>query len=582
MQFSSWIVYVLLPYIDFMSSSLLRCVSVCSLSPDSCVSLSGAGQDRDKSPQQTSEQVQSNEREHSSSPKEKSQSHDHHEHKPDFALIPEDAEDLSVILDDRTSNIRQSSHEGDMFEGDMWSRGSSPRSMLSLSACWTQTTNNTFDNITTRGREESPLPFFDPQFDDDLVTSSLNSRSKQKSTLRNSVSPQKKVYMNAKLRAELSPATVQSNNSIISATPSLLTQVTVTSATSNSLFGGGGGVESSRSELNQAMMRGDSFSGMSLTSSPGTDGERGGGEERSSVQQQERNSHSDDSSGDAGVIVMPLAKSSAFCKGGKKNYTPSGCAHEGEREYISDTGPCSPTRGTSAINSNNLNLNSSLSTIHTTNTVTSFNTANTLQTLNLSTGTTDVIGPKTGHCGASILLVQTDGDQAMDSDIITPLSTATTTTSVLNRAFFSEADEPSLRGSNSNTLSRVQQPDASSSSVCFVDSAPSISNVLPKANKLLVSEHKGRSTGLLHQQLELNDSLKEVSSLMAFNEDSLPLLDNKPELLGGGSWDEEYASETQHEMQQHERLDLSIQEAFLKAGKCLCVVYFSFSVSLFF
>jgi hypothetical protein len=47
--------------------------------------------------------------------------------------------------------------------------------------------------------------------------------------------------------------------------------------------------------------------------------------------------------------------------------------------------------------------------------------------------------------------------------------------------------------------------------------------------------------------------------------DSLPLLDNTPQLLAGGSWDEEYS----YSDQMNEKHDNSIHAAFLKAGNIL-------------
>ena len=305
----------------------------------------------------------------------------------DIPIIPDDADDLSVIYEKN----RRGSQDA---EDSSWSRSVSPRSMLSLSACWTQTTNNTFDV------KESPLPFIDMQFDDRqerLTPSSVSSRA-----LLNVSPTKRKQYMNSNLRAELAtPMSEISNCSVISASPSVMTNTTLSSRPKN--------------DLNDAMIRGDSF----ITVTPELDGDV-----ESTRIKNTRNSS-----------PPPLSDVSAFIglhsKSTKKTTTTSQNDVDIFPEYSSLM-----DKHDASID----NMNTSLSTIQTTNTVT---TLNTTHTLNLSVGTSDHVVYKHGRAQ---LQIPPDFD-ANDSDVITPLSTCSsvmTKKSVLNRAFFGDDENENV------------------------------------------------------------------------------------------------------------------------------------------
>ena len=505
--------------------------------------------------------------------------------KSDITLFPDDAEDVSVIYDDRTKD-RQSAqlHDSD----DHWSRNSSPRSMLSLSA-WTQTTNNTFEYISRT--RESPLPFFDAKFDDESVTSSLNSRALLNNTLHRVTSPpQKKVYMNAMLRAELSPTVDHSapppspsfsaNNSIISATPSQRTQGT--SSSSQCCVGEDGvGLHNTRSELNQAMIRGESFLSVSLSASPSVEGTQ------ECVTVQESDSESVTSSYASTSQVVGSAFNTTRTQQKKKKLSSKN----------------------NDENNASMTLNSSLSTIHTINTVTSFNTA---QTLNLSTGLNE--GTVTSDSG---IRIQTDVDRTVDSTgIITPLSTGGSTktmSSALNRAFFEEKeedeedDEEKVQADTDDIVSSA--PDRSMDQTGTCDSMPvdsSLSTVPLERNvssfldedsqEMTVSSYgatevSGQSWCATVASNQTNvsalnrgfvvhgeDSDNTVSPAQGMEmkqleettlSDSLPLMEDKPQLLAGGSWDDEYSNEKHHETD-----EMAVRTAFLNAGMSVYESFF--------
>lgn len=465
-----------------------------------------------------------------------------------IALIPDDADDVSAIYDDRNKSRRESIDN----EVDVWSRSSSPRS-LALSACWTQTTTNTFDLV------RSPLPFYDPQFDDELVTASMNSKTLHDTTLAKASSPRKKVFMNANLRAELSPQPVKSfqrgsaNNSVISATPSVVTQMTNDSSSLS-------GYNPSKGLLNEAMIRGESFSGLSVSTCPS--------------------------------VVSPFTHSSAFSSKSPKSMITKINTECGADNNTAIT--ISPTSG-SEKDSSHITLDSS---IHTINTVASFNTAH---TLNLSSGTSDTYGG--GKYSSTKMHILTDTqtlNTTDDGSIITPLSTATSTVSnikVLNRGFCTD-DDPSIKISPATILeeSLVQPPKAEHkavpseinipllnrnvSSITHNDTDSFLCCVIPDTNTptSCTTFISSKSTpSQLNNGFVVQDETAESSFLRGIKSndlddsnfsDTLPSIDTKPELLAGGSWDEEYSTDMMIENN-----DDSICAAFQKEGKFALLIF---------